>query len=173
MRAFDWHAIWLPTWSPWEVVLRASVVYAFTVAIFRVIGRKELSRYATHDVVLLFLIATAARQSMVGTDTSVTSGLLALATIAAWDTLLSYVAFRSRRAAGVVDGKLRRLIRDGRVQDDEIKHVRISRDELVALLRRHGHENLGRVRDAYMERSGRVTFVMADETPARGLLPAD
>lgn len=162
MRAFGWSALWSPTWSPWEVIFRASVMYLFTVTLFRMIGRKELSRYAVHDIVLLFLIATATRQSMVGTDTSLTSALMALATIAAWDTLLGYTAFRSRRWAAVIDGKLRRLVRDGRIEDNELQRVRISREELTALLRRQGHDDLAQVRDAYLERSGRVTFVMAD-----------
>ncbi len=168
MRGFTWHAVWVPTWSPWEVIFRASAVYAFTVALFRVVGRKELSRYATHDIVLLFLIATAARQSMVGSDSSVTSAFIALATIAGWDTLLSWLAYRSRRVAAVVDGRLRRLVSDGKIHDDELRRVRMSREELASLLRRHGHDDLGRVRDAYMERSGRVTFVMRDEPRMSG-----
>jgi uncharacterized membrane protein YcaP (DUF421 family) len=169
MRVVDWHQLWAPQWSPQEVILRATVVYAFTLTLVRVVGRKELSRYATHDLVLLFLIATAVRQTMVGTDTSLTSGLVALATITAWDTLLSYAVYRSRRTAVIVDRKLRRLIRNGHIQDEELRRVRISREELVSLLRRHGHEDLGRVRDAYMERSGRVTFVLTDDShPSRG-----
>lgn len=163
MSAVDWHAVWAPKWSVWEVIFRSSVVYVFTVTMFRVIGRKELSRYATHDIVLLFLIATAARQSMVGTDTSLTSALVALATIAAWDTLLSHAAYRSQRLAAVVDGKLRRLVKDGRLQEHELRRARISREELIALLRRQGRDDVGQVRDAYLERSGRVTFVMTDD----------
>lgn len=163
MAHFDWHALWVPSWSPLEVVFRATIVYFFTVGAFRLAGRKELSRYATHDIVLLFLIATATRQTIVGTDTSLTTGLVGLSTIIGWDTLLSHLAYRSRRAAQIVDGKIRRLVRDGVIDDAELKRARLSRDELVSLLRRHGHQDLRRVRDAFLERSGRITFLLDGE----------
>ncbi len=162
MDKFDWHGLWVPTLPPWEVVLRASVIYFFAVAAFRAAGRKELSRYATHDIVLLFLIAPATRQTMTGTDTSLTSGLVALSTVIGWDTVLSHLVYRSRRAARVIDGAVRCLIHDGTLDEAELKKARLSRDELVSLLRRQGHEDLGRVRQAFLERSGRVTFVMDD-----------
>lgn len=162
MAKLDWHALWVPTWSPAEIVLRATISYFFTVAAFRLAGRKELSRYATHDIVLLFLIAVAMRQTVVGNDTSLTAGLVALSTIVGWDTLLSRLAYRSRRAAQIVDGKIRRLVHHGTVDEAELKRARLSRDELVSLLRRHGHQDLHRVHEAFLERSGRVTFVMDD-----------
>jgi uncharacterized membrane protein YcaP (DUF421 family) len=162
VRGFDWHAMWAPQWPPWEVVLRATIIYFFTAALFRLVGRKELSRYATHDIVLLFLVATATRESMVGKDTSLTSAMIALGTIVAWDTLGSWLSYRSRRMARVIDGKIRRLVKDGAVDEAEMRRARVSHDELLALLRRHGHTDLGRVRDAFFERTGRVTFVMDD-----------
>jgi uncharacterized membrane protein YcaP (DUF421 family) len=165
MRKLDGHALWVPTWSPAEVVLRATLVYFFTVAAFRLAGRKELSRYATHDIVLLFLIAVATRQTVVGNDTSVTAGLVALSTIVGWDILLSRLVYRSRRVAQIIDGKIRRLIHQGTFDETELKRARLSREELVSLLRRHGHQDLHRVQEAFLERSGRVTFVMDGARP--------
>ncbi|HVX94793.1 MAG TPA: YetF domain-containing protein [Polyangia bacterium] len=163
MRAFDWKGLWSPTWPPWEVALRATLVYLFVVVAFRAVGRKELGRYATHDIVLLFLISTAARQSIVGPDTSLTSAFVALATIIGWDALVSYGTFRSKRLARVIDGPVRQLVKGGAVDDKELENARISRDELVALLRQHGRDDLGDVEHAYLERSGRVTFLLSQK----------
>jgi uncharacterized membrane protein YcaP (DUF421 family) len=161
VRDFDWHGMWWPQAPPWEVALRATVIYFFIIALFRAAGRKELSRYATHDIILLFLITTAARQSIVGTDTSLTTAFVGLATIIGWNWLASYAAARSSRAATVIDGPVRRLIANGRVDDAELGQARLSREELTALLRRQGRDDLSDVKDAYLERSGRVTFILA------------
>jgi len=68
--------MWVPTWSPWEVVFRASVIYGVVQILFRNIGGKERSRYAIPDLALMLLIAVAARQAIVGPDTSLTSATL-------------------------------------------------------------------------------------------------
>jgi len=168
MRGFDWQDLWVPTWPPWEVALRATIIYGLVVGLFRLLGRKELGRTTTHGIVLLFLVTTAVRQSIVGTDTSVTTAFIALVTIMGWDALASRLARRSRRAANVIDGPVRRLVSDGQVDDGELRRAGISRDELVAVLRRKGRDDLAAVTDAYLERSGRVTFILERGGAGRG-----
>lgn len=161
MRGFDWHGLWMPRWPPWEVTFRATFIYFFATALFRLVGRKEISGYAMPDIVLLFLIAVATRESMVGTDSSLTSAAVALGTIVGWDWLASHATFRSRRLAKVIDGPVQPLVVDGEVNEDELKRARISREELRALLRRRGRRDLEEVKEAYLERSGTVTFIVA------------
>ena len=160
MRSFSWSALWTPTWPPWEVALRATLVYFAAQILFRLIGRKELSRYATHDILLLFLINSALRQSMVGTDTSLTAAFVALGTIVAWDALLSYVSFRSGRLAAMIEGRVRHLVTDGVVNETELARAHISRDELVSQLRQRGCDDVAVVKDAYLERSGQLSFIL-------------
>jgi uncharacterized membrane protein YcaP (DUF421 family) len=159
----DWQQLWSPQIALLEVVLRASIIYLFIQLLLRVMGRKELGRYSTFDATLLFLITTAARTSIVADDTSVTSALVGLATIVGWNWLFSYLAFRSETFATIVEGPVRRLIVNGELQLGALHRARISHRELLANLRQHGHESLERVRDAYLERSGTITFVMREE----------
>ncbi len=81
MIPFDWHRLWVPHLTPWEVALRATFVYFLAQLLFRVVGRKELSRYGTHDIILLLIVSTSVRQSIVGSDSSLTSAAVALRTI--------------------------------------------------------------------------------------------
>ena len=99
--AIDWRAMWVPTWSPLEVVLRASAVYTVVQILFRYIGSKELGRYATHELAMVTLITVAARQAIVGPDVSLTSAIVGLITVATLEWLLSYLSFRSQRSLGI------------------------------------------------------------------------
>jgi uncharacterized membrane protein YcaP (DUF421 family) len=155
----NWHRIWTPQWSPVEVVFRAAIVYFAVFILLRLVGRKELGRYSSFDVALLALMTTAARQSIVGTDTSITSAVVALTVIFVVDRLFSHVVFKSSRAADVLEGEVLLLVRDGVAQDGALRHARLSREELIARLREHGTESMESVSRAYFERSGRVTVV--------------
>lgn len=159
MEAIDWHAMWALQKSPAEIVFRSAIIYVFAQVLLRLLGRKELSHHSTYAFVLIFLLSVAAREAIVGSDTSLTAAMLALVTLAALNWSASYLSFRSARIADFLSGRVRRLVENGIVQDKAMRQARISREDLIAYLRHHGTDTLTRVRDAYQERSGKVTFV--------------
>lgn len=168
MRPFDWQAMWTPLLPPWEVALRAALIYVFVLVLFRLAGRKELGRYSMFDVALLFLITVAARTSILAEDSSLTSAMVGLSTIVGIDWLFSLLSFRSVRARRVLEGSIYQLVRHGEIVDDEMRRARVSREELIASLRRqHGTDDLEVVRHAFMGTSGELSFVLR-EPPAHG-----
>jgi uncharacterized membrane protein YcaP (DUF421 family) len=170
MRPIDWQSLWSPEVHPVEVVLRATLIYLFAQVVMRLIGRKELGRYSNFDVVLLFLVSVAVRKSLVKDDESLTTAFLALATLGAWDRFFSWLSSRSRKAARVLEGTPVELVRDGRLLEDNMRRSLISKEELLSRLRANGTESLRRVRAAYMEPDGKVTFLMKkDEGEGAGL----
>ncbi|MFY3742505.1 DUF421 domain-containing protein [Anaeromyxobacter sp. Red801] len=153
-------ALWRPELPPWEVVFRAAFVYLFVQLLFRLVGRKEFARWGVSDIVLLFLITTAARKSIVADDASLTTAVVALTTLIGLDWLFSLLTSRSRRAADLFEGRIRQLVRDGALQRDVMRATRVSEDELLAHVRRLGKESLRDVKDAFLERSGSITIVL-------------
>jgi uncharacterized membrane protein YcaP (DUF421 family) len=163
VRSFDFISLWSPELSPLEVIFRAAAVYVFIQLLFRAVGRKELGRWGASDVVLLFLIATAARKSIVADDSSLTTAMIGLATIVGLDAVLSTLTARSTRAADLIEGPVRQLVRDGALQRDVMRKTRISEDVLLAHVREKGKESLADVKDAFLERSGKVTVVLREQ----------
>lgn len=159
MQPFDWHAMWAPTWNPLTVIVRAAIAYLFVQLMFRIVGRKELARYSTFDIAVLFLISTTMRQTIVGDDKSLTNAMIGLGTILFLDWALSYASYKSPLAARIIQGPVPLLVHDGRADDRALRRHRISREELMAQLRQHGHDSLADVARAHLERSGRVSFV--------------
>ncbi|HEX8441780.1 DUF421 domain-containing protein [Archangium sp.] len=162
MNPIDWHAIWVPQLHPVEVIFRVSMVFLFAQLVLRAIGRKEMGRYATFDLALLFLLTVCLRRTMVGDDDSLTTGFLALVTLGAWDRLFSWLSFRDGRAARVLEGHPRELVRDGELVHENLRKTHISRSELLSQLRTHGRDDLAEVRAAYLEPSGKVTFLFRE-----------
>ncbi|MGC4113084.1 MAG: DUF421 domain-containing protein [Myxococcales bacterium] len=150
------------------MALRAAAVYAFVQLLLRLVGRKELGRYATSDIAVLLLVTVAARGSIVGSDTSLTSAFVGLATIVGLDWLISYLTFRVPRVADIIEGPVRQLVRGGAVLESELRRTRLSREQLAAFLREKGHRTLDEVRDAYLERSGRVSFILFEPSGRAG-----
>jgi uncharacterized membrane protein YcaP (DUF421 family) len=71
----------------------------------------------------------------------------------------------SPRVADIIDGPVYVLIRDGQLDEREMRRARVSREQLLASVRGHGRGSLDDVHYAYLERSGHVSIVFRD---ARG-----
>ncbi|WP_426752735.1 DUF421 domain-containing protein [Myxococcus sp. Y35] len=166
MKPIDWHGLWVPDLHPLEVIIRVSLVFLFVQFVLRLIGRKELGRYASFDLALLFLLTVCLRMTIVANDDSLTTGFIALATMGAWDRFFSWLAFRSRRAAGVLEGQPMELIREGSLLHGNLRKSRISRNELLSQLRAHGRNDLHAVHAAFLEPNGKVTFLFREEGSA-------
>jgi uncharacterized membrane protein YcaP (DUF421 family) len=168
MKPIDWHGLWSPEMHPVEVLIRVSLVYLFAQLVMRLTGRKELGRYSTFDVVLLFLVTVCLRRTLVGNDNSLTTGFLALATLGAWDRFFSWLSFHNQRAARVLQGPPLELVREGELVHENMRKSLLSQDELLSRLRGQGKEDLRGVRSAYLEPDGKVTFLFREEE-GRGL----
>jgi uncharacterized membrane protein YcaP (DUF421 family) len=162
VRPFDLARLWKPDIPPWEVALRAAIVYGFVQLVFRIAGRKELGRWGVPEVALLFLVTVATRKSIVADDESLTTAMVALATIVLLDRILSTLTARSRRVADAIEGPVRQLVRGGKIDREQMSRARLSEDELLARVRERGKERLEDVKDAFFERSGKITIVFRE-----------
>jgi uncharacterized membrane protein YcaP (DUF421 family) len=159
VRTFDLARIWSPELNPLEVILRAAAVYLLVQLVFRAAGRKALQRWGPPEIVLLFLVTTAVRKSIVADDESVTTAMIALVTIVGLDRVVTTLTARWRRAADLIEGPVLRLARDGALDRAAMARARLGEHELLARVREKGHERLDEIRDAWFERSGEVTIV--------------
>lgn len=162
MRTLDLGRIWAPELNPLEVVLRAVVVYLAVWIVFRAAGRKAFQRWGPPEIVLLFLVSTALRKTLVADDESITTGLVAFATLVGLDRIATSLSARWRRAADAVEGPVVQLVRDGTIDRAAMARVRLGDHELLARVRAGGRERLDEIRDAWFERSGEVTIVFKE-----------
>jgi uncharacterized membrane protein YcaP (DUF421 family) len=154
--------LFVPTLSPLEVIFRAAVVYAAMLVLFRVFARTQMSRHAGFDVAVMFLVGTALRKTLTADDETLTSGILSLATLFALDRLVSYATWKRSALAFLVEGEPIQIVKDGEPIERALRRTRINVHELREHLRSNGTDDLSRVRAAFVERDGKLTFLMKD-----------
>ena len=149
--------------SPWELIVRGTMMYWFLFALFRFILRRDVGSLAIADVLLVVLIADAAQNGMSGTYTSVTSGFVLVATIAGWNYLLDWASCHSVHVRRFVEPPPLPLVRDGKVMRGNLRRELISIDELKAKLREQGIAELSEVKYACMESDGEISAIRFDD----------
>lgn len=149
-----------------DVVLRTLIVYAFLVVVLRVAGKREVGQLSILELIVLLVVSDAVQNSMVGDNTSLWGGLVAVGTLMVADLTLRNLTDRSRLLKRAVEGEPRLLIRNGRLFDRAMAEEGIDMDELRAALREHGVRRPTDVELAVLETDGTISVV-----PREGNVP--
>ncbi|MBA3596654.1 MAG: DUF421 domain-containing protein [Methylibium sp.] len=144
---------------PLELMIRGSAMYWFLFVLFRFVMRRDVGSIGIADVLLLVLIADAAQNAMAGGYESITDGFILVATIAGWNYLLDWAAFRFDRVRSIVEPSPLLLVRDGQLQGRNLRRERLSVEELKSELRRQGMEDWSGVKKAFMESDGQISVI--------------
>jgi uncharacterized membrane protein YcaP (DUF421 family) len=142
--------------------VKASTLFITAAVLFRFSERRTLADFAPFD-----WIAAAAAGAIVGraataTDTSWLSASIALVSLLVTHALLARLRFIPSLGR-IIDPPPRILIRDGKVNERNVRRCGLTRADLQALLRQHGHRSPDRVQLAVFEAKGAVSVLAGDD----------
>ena len=96
---------------------------------------------------------------MVGENTTVWGGLVAVLTLLALDKGISLLTDRSKRARRALEGEPRLLVRDGRMMERAMHEEGVDADDVRAAVRRQGLARVEDVRLAVLETDGSISVI--------------
>lgn len=160
--------MWQPELAWWEFLVRGAVVYGALWALLRLTGKRQIGQLGILDLVLVLLVANAAQNAMVGTDTSLTGGLIAMAVLIGLNWAVNRaevtVPFLRRLALGTPT----LLVHDGELVLPNLRREGVTREEVESQVREHGLEDLAQVHSAVLEPDGTMSVIPADVKVYRG-----
>ena len=141
-----------------QVCLRAVIVY-FVLILFVRMGKKRFLGHATaFDAVLIIMIGSLASRSVSGTAPFFATLAATLVFIVVhW--VISYLSVRFPTLSFLVKGNDTLLIKNGHLNRKALRDAHMSPDDLKEDLREQGVENSHDVKEARLERSGKLSVV--------------
>ena len=141
------------------IALKSIAVYVFIVAAIRVFGKKEFAQLSVVDVVFILLISNSVQTAMVGDDTSLSGGLVAALALFAMNYVFKRLSLGSQSISKVIDGEPVLLIYNGEIRPNALKEASISLEQLKAVVREHGVEEISDVNLAIFEVDGNISVL--------------
>ena len=145
-----------------EVVLRSVAVYLFILFAIRLFGKKELAQLSVIDLVFILLISNAVQNAMVGSDTSLSGGLVAALALFATNFVFKKLLYKSNKISEMIQGKSIMLVYEGNLISENLKLAEITLEEIEAAAREHGVEKITEVKLAILEVDGNISIVSSD-----------
>lgn len=148
-------------WRPAAyAALKALALFITAATAFRLTLRRTIAEFTPFDWVTAVAVGAIVGRTATAPHTSWLTGSAALLALIAAHDIVARLRFRPwvRR---LVDPPVRVLIRDGQLDQRNLRRCGLTREDLDAILRQHGHWTPDEVRFALFETKG-VVSVFAD-----------
>lgn len=142
-----------------HIILSTTSVYFFILISLRLLGKSELAQLTITDLIFVLLISNAVQNAMVGSDTSLTGGLLAASVLFIVNFILKRVKHKFPYFKKVMEGEPVILVYNGQINEKNCSDNYISIDELLQTIREHGSENIKDVNSVILEVDGNISVV--------------
>lgn len=153
------------------VAIRTLILYAAVLFAVRLMGKSELSKMSPFQMVILFMIAELAAIPIDSTSASLINGVMAIFTLMFLQIAISFLATKWEWFKALVTDKPSVLIEKGKLNEKEIRRLRITSTDLMEQLRLGNCPSLSDVQYAIMESNGQLTIIPKAEN--RPLTPKD
>lgn len=141
------------------IALKSIAVYVFIVAAIRLFGKKEFAQLSVVDLVFILLISNSVQNAMVGSDSSLSGGLIAAFALFSTNFIFKKLELMFPNITKVVEGEPIILVYQGKVIKAGLLKSGLSIDQLDAAIREHGITSLEDVDLSVFEVDGNISVI--------------
>jgi uncharacterized membrane protein YcaP (DUF421 family) len=158
------HSIWTELFAPGEPifakVVRTLIVYVFLLVGLRLAGKRELGQFNPFDLVVLLVLSNTLQNAIIGTDNSITGGLIGAGLLLIVNYIVVRFLFLHPKIDKLAEGDAVVLVLHGEVLEDALKKQLVTRAEVMSAARRQGIGSINEIECARLEVGGELTFVL-------------
>lgn len=149
------------------IIIRTVLIYIFVTIAVRIMGKRQVSDMQTSELVITLIISEAASLPLENPERPLINSMVPIMMIAAVELLVSMLMMKSRKARSLICGHPIVVIKDGKIIDEQLKRLRISREDLYSLLRAKDKSDESSVKYGIIEPNGTLS-VLTSEDPDSG-----
>ncbi|MBM6921904.1 DUF421 domain-containing protein [Phocea massiliensis] len=141
------------------VFFRALFLYFFITLGVRLMGKRQLGELQPAEFVIAILISNIASLPIEDTSIPMVIGIIPIFVLVACEVIVSGISLKSRRFRSIISGRPVVVIHDGVIDQEKLRTLRFSVDDLLASLRQQNVFDVSTVWYAIVETTGKVSVI--------------
>ncbi len=140
------------------IAIRAFLLYILIIFSLRLMGKRQLGELQPSELVVTILVSNIATLPIENPEIPMIMGVVPIITLVCIDVLISWIMLKSQGFRKIVSGSPRIIIRDGKVDQNELKNLRFTIDDLMEALHELSIFDVREVQYAIVETNGKVNI---------------
>ena len=146
------------------ILLRTIIIYILLIGTMRLMGKRQLGELEISELVTTLLISEIAALPIGDPTIPVIHAIIPLITILTLEITLSIILLKCPRLKNVASSRPSMLIRHGKLDQAEMRRIRISIDELISEIRQAGFSSFAEIDYAVLEQNGKISVIPRKST---------
>ena len=145
-------------------VYRTIILYIIVIISIRIMGKRQIGEMQPGELVVTLLISDIAAMPLQDTNQPVLFGVAAIFTLVTLEILMSVIALKSFFMRKLISGKSAIIIKDGTIDQKELKKVRMTVLDLVEMLRNQQVFDISTVSCAVLDTGGNLSVLLKSKS---------
>ena len=141
-------------------ILRTVILYFFVILSVRLMGKRQIGDLQPSELVITLLISEIAAIPLQDTSQPIINGITSIFMLVILEIIVSVIAMKSQRIRQLLCGKAIVVIKNGIIDQEAMKSVRMTVLDLIELLRTQNVFDISKVAFAVLEVNGELSVLL-------------
>ncbi len=141
------------------IIIKPTLAFVLLLILARLLGKKQMSQMTFFNYVTGITIGSLAAEIITFDDETIWHEVVGLIWWCFLTALLAYITLKSIKLRKIIDGQPSFLIKNGVIQEKELKSTRINIEELSMMLREQSIFSIKDIDYAILEQNGQLSIL--------------
>ena len=152
-------------------VIRTFILYIAVMLGIRIMGKRQIGELQPSELVITIMFGNLAAVPMQETGIPLINGIAPIITLVFIEVILSAISLKNKRFRRFISGSPSIIIRNGEIDLEEVRRLRMSTDDIMEALRSKDIVNIEDVQTAILDTDGEICIV--PKAAKRAVTPED
>ena len=138
------------------VFIRSIILYVVIILAIRLMGKRQVGELQPSELVVTILVSNVATLPIENIELPMIVGLIPIIALVSLDVIMSNLTLQSKGLRKIISGTPRIIIQDGIINQQEMKKLRYSIDDLMESLHEFNIFDVSEVQFAIVETTGKI-----------------
>jgi uncharacterized membrane protein YcaP (DUF421 family) len=148
----------------WRVLAVGAMAYIALLFLLRVSGKRTLSKLNAFDLIVTVALGSTLATVLLSRDVALLEGILAFALLIGAQYSITALSVRSALVRRLVKSEPRLIYYHGQMLEDALRAERVTRNEVLAVVRSSGYADLKSVGAVILETDGSFNVIGATDS---------
>lgn len=140
------------------IVFRTLIFYFLILLSYRLMGKREIGQLGVIDLIISILIAELVAISIENFNDSLFNTIIPIIVLVIVEIFLAYLSVKFKWIRTLFDGKASVIIKNGKINYNEMVKLRYSLDDLLMQLRQKSIKSIDEIEYAFLEHNGKLSI---------------
>lgn len=141
-------------------IIRVTILYLFVTFSLRIMGKRNIGELQPTELVITLLLSEFAAIPIENNSVPLINSLIPVMILISLEIMNSVISMKSIKLRNISDGNALLIIKDGKLDQKQLKNLRLTIDDVLAALRQKDVFDINEVAYAIVETNGTLSVLL-------------